>query len=101
MSQFGDRTLKQDLLEAIENVIDEHNLPLHLAAGEVAIVLAHLCDTAFSRDAALRTIKAEAVEQAKVDLTQQLRGLTVAAPVKPELPRRGVPAAAPKRRRNS
>ena len=103
MSQFGDGTFKQDLLDAIENVMDEHNIERHCAAGDVAHVLAYICDTAFSRDKALQAIRVEAVEQAKSDLTAKLRGMIVTDHVKLEQPepdkRRNPSVIAPKRRR--
>ena len=103
MSQFGDGTLKQDLLAEIEAVINEHGVPLHTALGDLADVLGFLCTTAFNSDNVLKVLRVEAVEQAKTDLAKQLRNMNVTETPKINLPKSRVSnnGMVPKRKRGS
>ena len=73
MSWYGDGTFKQDLLDEIEELISKHKLLKSDAVADVADVLANLALTAFNRDEQMERVKADAKEEVKRELIEQLK----------------------------
>lgn len=72
MSQFGDRTFKQEVLEFIVDEAKTHNLDLFQAVEGVMDVVSHLALTAFRKDAALARMYERAKEEAKAELMKKM-----------------------------